>query len=551
MHSSSADCVLGDARLISSPTTRLANTAPGLNSKSRVSWLYTLTPVTSDGSRSGVNWMRRTEQSIDRASALASIVLPTPGTSSIKTCPSASRAMRARRTTSGLPSMTRWILARILSKVAARSSIPPISGRVVATGRAPFHDSFLVFDSRRVCEDFRFAPPGNRETSWLGDLSAAPRSMWGGARSPPRPPKRLCHGDRAGARARLSSADGANLGDESQAARRRPAGLCRAGLCQGSGGGRRHRRGRGARDLLRLFPEQAGGAGRAGARARRHAGGAGDEAVARRRRARQPGRGAGRAGRPVRARRRHAAAVDRGGGARPGAGGHPGRGAPPVRGADRPQRRARRQAGPGLAGRPLHRRHRAGGHGRADAVPAGQPLTRCGPAEVWLWLGDITDLAVEAIVNAANNQGWLGSGVAGAIRRAAGDEVEAEAVAQGPWEVGGAVRTGPGRLSLRGVKSILHAAAMGAGVRATPASVAAATGAALDLAAAEGLSSIALPALGTGVGGLAYPDCAAAMAGALRRHCAGPSSLRLVVFALYEAAAVEEFAPALVHDLDG
>src|SRR6266511_3644080 len=155
------------------------------------------------------------------------------------------------------------------------------------------------------------------------------------------------------------------------------------------------------------------------------------------------------------------------------------------------------------------------------------------------------------VERAANNQGWLGSGVAGAIRRAAGDEVEADAVAQGPWEVGGAVRTGPGRLSLRGVKSIVHAAAMGAGVRATPASVAAATGAALDLAAAEGLSSIALPALGTGVGGLAYPDCAAAMAGALRRHCAGPSSLRLVVFALYEAAAVEEFAPALVHDLDG
>src|SRR6266536_3422930 len=119
--------------------------------------------------------MRRTEQSIDRASALASIVLPTPG----------------------LPSMTRWILARILSKVAARSSIPPISGRVVATGRAPFHDSFLVFDSRRVCEDFRFAPPGNRETSWSGDLSAAPRSMWGELAHPTPPQERLCHGNRA------------------------------------------------------------------------------------------------------------------------------------------------------------------------------------------------------------------------------------------------------------------------------------------------------------------------------------------------------------------
>jgi O-acetyl-ADP-ribose deacetylase (regulator of RNase III) len=186
-----------------------------------------------------------------------------------------------------------------------------------------------------------------------------------------------------------------------------------------------------------------------------------------------------------------------------------------------------------------------------DVRSSGRLLGLCGPAEVWLWRGDITALEVDAIVNAANNHGWLGAGVAGAILVAAGDEVEAEAVAQGPWEVGGAVRTGPGRLEARGVRAILHAAAMGAGVRASADSVAAATGAALDLAAAEGLSSIALPALGTGVGGLAYPACAIAMAGALRRHCAGPTSLRLVAFALYDAEAVEEFGPVLVLELDG
>ena len=90
MHSSSADWVLGEARLISSPTTMLAKTPPGRNSNSRVSWLKTDTPVTSEGSRSGVNWMRRTVQSMERASALASIVLPTPGTSSISRWPSAS-----------------------------------------------------------------------------------------------------------------------------------------------------------------------------------------------------------------------------------------------------------------------------------------------------------------------------------------------------------------------------------------------------------------------------------------------------------------------------
>jgi O-acetyl-ADP-ribose deacetylase len=186
----------------------------------------------------------------------------------------------------------------------------------------------------------------------------------------------------------------------------------------------------------------------------------------------------------------------------------------------------------------------------SDPRAGGRQLGGCGPAEVWLWRGDITDLEVDAVVNAANNQGWLGSGVAGAIRRAAGDEVEAEAVAQGPWAVGGAVRTGPGQLGARGVRAILHAAAMGSGERASPESVAAATAAALQLAVAEELTSIALPALGTGVGGLGYPACATAMGGALRRHCAGPTSLRLVVLALYDASALEEFGSVLARGLE-
>ncbi len=127
--SSSADWVFGEARLISSPTTICAKIAPGRNSKSRWCWSKTLVPVTSDGSRSGVNWMRRTVQSTERASALASMVLPTPGTSSSSRWPSASSTVSAIRTASGLPSITLSTDARTRSTTAVSSASPTGSRR--------------------------------------------------------------------------------------------------------------------------------------------------------------------------------------------------------------------------------------------------------------------------------------------------------------------------------------------------------------------------------------------------------------------------------------
>jgi O-acetyl-ADP-ribose deacetylase len=179
----------------------------------------------------------------------------------------------------------------------------------------------------------------------------------------------------------------------------------------------------------------------------------------------------------------------------------------------------------------------------------GRSLARCGAIDVRVWQGDITRLAVDAIVNAANNEGWLGAGVAGAVRRAAGDEVEREAVAQAPWAVGDAVRTGPGRLAGQGVKAILHAAAMAPGRPASVEAVGSATAAALRLAAAEGLGSVALPALGTGVGGVDLEAAATAMAAAVRQHAAGPTSVHTVVFALYDQAAATRFGGALEREL--
>src|SRR6478609_6606543 len=126
--SSSADCVLGEERLISSAMTMLAKIAPCLNSNSRSTGLKTLTPVTSPGSRSGVNWMRRTVASTDAASARASMVLPTPGTSSMSRWPSASRQTSALRTASGFPSITWLIEPRMAAVWAANPSASIATG---------------------------------------------------------------------------------------------------------------------------------------------------------------------------------------------------------------------------------------------------------------------------------------------------------------------------------------------------------------------------------------------------------------------------------------
>ena len=96
MHSSSADCVFGEARLISSTSTMFAKTGPGLNSNSLPWRLNTETPVMSDGRRSGVAWTRANSQSSERAIDFASIVLPTPGKSSRMTWPSQRTAITHR-----------------------------------------------------------------------------------------------------------------------------------------------------------------------------------------------------------------------------------------------------------------------------------------------------------------------------------------------------------------------------------------------------------------------------------------------------------------------
>src|SRR5690606_17640850 len=85
-----------------------------------------VTPDTSDGSRSGVNWMRRHAPATLAAMARASVVLPTPGTSSTSMCPGANNAVTASRTRSGLPSTTEPIEA--VSRAAVSVETPTSSG---------------------------------------------------------------------------------------------------------------------------------------------------------------------------------------------------------------------------------------------------------------------------------------------------------------------------------------------------------------------------------------------------------------------------------------
>src|SRR4051812_13116610 len=113
MHSRSAACVFGDARFTSSTSRRFVKTGPARNSNAFARWSKTLTPVTSEGSRSGVNWSRENGTSSDRASAFASIVFPTPGKSSMIRWPSATRHRTTRRSVSTGACTTRPRLATI------------------------------------------------------------------------------------------------------------------------------------------------------------------------------------------------------------------------------------------------------------------------------------------------------------------------------------------------------------------------------------------------------------------------------------------------------
>jgi len=157
--------------------------------------------------------------------------------------------------------------------------------------------------------------------------------------------------------------------------------------------------------------------------------------------------------------------------------------------------------------------------------------------------GDITEADTAGLANAANNHLWMGSGVAGAIKCQGGEQIEREAVAQGPIPVGTVVATSAGKLP---AQAILHGAVMGPELRTSAELISRTTTACLELAESIKLDSLALPAFGTGVGGFPLDDCAELMvtaAGEFARQ--KPRVLKRIIFVLFSEDAYAAFAVQL------
>jgi O-acetyl-ADP-ribose deacetylase (regulator of RNase III) len=163
-------------------------------------------------------------------------------------------------------------------------------------------------------------------------------------------------------------------------------------------------------------------------------------------------------------------------------------------------------------------------------------------AEIALWNGDICDLEVDAIVNPANVTLWMATGVGDAIKRAGGDEIEFAAVRQGPANLGDAIVTGAGRLAAR---YVIHAVSLDRDRRTSAAGIARALRSAFARARELGVESLAVPALGTGVGGFALEEAARVTVATVRAELARSPRIRTVILALRGMAAYDAFRAAL------
>lgn len=162
-------------------------------------------------------------------------------------------------------------------------------------------------------------------------------------------------------------------------------------------------------------------------------------------------------------------------------------------------------------------------------------------------VADITTLAVDAIVNAANTSLAPGGGVCGAIHRAAGPELAAACARLAPCPPGQA-RITPG-FGLR-ARFVIHAVGpmWHGGTHNEAEILASAYRASLALARAKELESIAFPAISTGIYGYPLSAATAIAVAAVRAEMANPGSLREVLFACFSQDALHAYARELNPD---
>jgi O-acetyl-ADP-ribose deacetylase (regulator of RNase III) len=156
--------------------------------------------------------------------------------------------------------------------------------------------------------------------------------------------------------------------------------------------------------------------------------------------------------------------------------------------------------------------------------------------------GDITEMDTDAIVNAANGRLVLGGGVAGAIRRKGGPQIQEECDRIGGTFVGGAVLTTGGRLKAR---HVIHAVGPRLGEGNEDEKLRNATRNALKLADEHGLKSIAFPAISTGIFGVPIRRCAEIMLATTVEYLRGDTRLERVIFCLFGPDSFEVFAGQL------
>jgi O-acetyl-ADP-ribose deacetylase len=146
--------------------------------------------------------------------------------------------------------------------------------------------------------------------------------------------------------------------------------------------------------------------------------------------------------------------------------------------------------------------------------------------------GDITDMGVDAIVNAANAQLILGGGVAGAIRRKGGPAIQNACNKIGGTHVGGAVITTGGNLK---AKYVIHAVGPRMGEGDEDLKLRKATLNSLKLMDENGLKTIAFPAISTGIFGYPIERCAKIMINTVKDYLEGNTIIDIVYFVLYTA----------------